>query len=61
MQANPTLMEIWKCERDIPYLPHKGDEIIFPEDWKKGEQFKVELVQHFMLEQLIVIWVKKIA
>ncbi len=46
---------IWKFERDIPYIPHNGDMIIFPEGWKTGEWFEVTDVEHYLIDKLIVI------
>lgn len=50
---------VWKFERDIPYIPHIGDKIVFPEGWKKGEWFEVSDVEHYIMDELIVIKVNE--
>lgn len=46
---------IGKFEDSIPYLPHKGEKIVFPENWKAGEWFTITNIEHYVLDKLIVI------
>lgn len=55
-RSNKTTM---KFNAAFPYIPHAGDRVIFPEDWRDGEFFSVEQVDHYPIERLIVIWVNK--
>ena len=51
---------IWKFERGVPYLPHEGDSVWFPEGWKHGERFVITGVDHYITEKLIVINVNRV-
>lgn len=50
---------IWKFESDIPYLPHEGERIVFPEKWKAGEFFIITSIEHYLIDRLIVIRVNE--
>ena len=50
---------IWKFELDYPYIPHEGDSLVFPENWKKGEWFTITKVEHYLIDKLIVIRVNE--
>ena len=50
---------IWKFDSNIPYIPHEGEKIVFPPEWKHGEWFKITSVEHYLIEKLIVIRVNK--
>lgn len=51
---------IYKFERSTPYIPIVGDNIVFPEDWRHGEWFKITSVDHYVVDRLIVIRVNQI-
>ena len=51
---------IWKFETDVPYIPSKDDKIVFPENWKDGQWFKVTSVEHYIVDKLIVIRVNEV-
>lgn len=46
---------IHKFNSSSPYIPHTGDGIIFPEEWKAEEWFTVTSVHHYVCEKLIVV------
>ena len=50
---------IWKFKANFPYIPSEGDTIVFPEYWKAGEWFKVTSVEHYIINNLIVIRVNE--
>lgn len=55
---------VYKKETDVPYFFSEGDEVWFPENWKEekggGAVWKVKFVQHYIVEDFIVIYVEKL-
>ena len=51
----------YKFETDYPYTFNVGDEVWFPENWKKeqggGTIWKVKEVQHYVVENFVAVYV----
>lgn len=51
---------VYKKETDMPLPFSVGDEIWFPENWKKGQRFKIKKIQHYVVDDFIAVYVEQI-
>ena len=57
---NSPFKTVYKFESDTPYIPHKGEVIVFPDGWKAGCWFVITKVDHYLVDKLIIIRVKEL-